>query len=42
MLENIDKPVDLTAGEKKRWIAEIKFLKAYYHFVLFRLYGAFL
>jgi len=40
MLENINKPVDLTAGEKKRWIAEIKFLKAYYHFVLFRLYGA--
>jgi hypothetical protein len=40
MLENIDKPVDLTAGEKKRWIAEVKFLKAYYHFVLFRLYGA--
>ncbi|QEM11712.1 RagB/SusD family nutrient uptake outer membrane protein [Mucilaginibacter rubeus] len=39
MLENIDKPVDLTADEKKRWIAEVKFLKAYYHFYLFRLYG---
>jgi hypothetical protein len=39
MLENIDKPVDLSADEKKRWIAEVKFLKAYYHFVLFRLYG---
>jgi hypothetical protein len=39
MLENIDKPVDLSASEKKRWIAEVKFLKAYYHFVLFRLYG---
>ncbi|MEO3406730.1 RagB/SusD family nutrient uptake outer membrane protein [Mucilaginibacter sp. CAU 1740] len=39
MLENIDKPTDLTAGEKKRWIAEVKFLKAYYHFYLFRMYG---
>ncbi|WP_114941226.1 RagB/SusD family nutrient uptake outer membrane protein [Mucilaginibacter endophyticus] len=39
MLENIDKPVDLTPAEKKRWVAEVKFLKAYYHFVLFRLYG---
>ena len=39
MLENIDKPIDLGADEKKRWIAEVKFLKAYYHFVLFRLYG---
>jgi hypothetical protein len=40
MLENIDKPVDLSPDEKKRWIAEVKFLKAYYHFYLFRLYGA--
>jgi hypothetical protein len=39
MLENIDKPVDLSASEKKRWIAETKFLKAYYHYYLFRLYG---
>ncbi|MCQ6957120.1 RagB/SusD family nutrient uptake outer membrane protein [Mucilaginibacter aquariorum] len=39
MLENIDKPVDLSFGEKKRWIAEVKFLKAYYHFYLARLYG---
>jgi hypothetical protein len=39
MLENIDKPIDLTASEKNRWIAEVKFLKAYYHFYLFRLYG---
>ncbi|MBB6107891.1 RagB/SusD family nutrient uptake outer membrane protein [Mucilaginibacter lappiensis] len=40
MLENIDKPIDLGPDEKKRWIAEVKFLKAYYHFYLFRLYGA--
>ncbi|WP_419788648.1 RagB/SusD family nutrient uptake outer membrane protein [Mucilaginibacter sp. SP1R1] len=39
MLENIDKPVDLAPDEKKRWIAEVKFLKAYYHYYLFRLYG---
>ncbi|RYY35972.1 MAG: RagB/SusD family nutrient uptake outer membrane protein [Sphingobacteriaceae bacterium] len=39
MLENIDKPVDLTAPEKKRWIAEVKFLKAYYHYYLIRMYG---
>ncbi|MGN7986358.1 RagB/SusD family nutrient uptake outer membrane protein [Pedobacter sp. 22226] len=39
MLENIDKPIDLGATEKQRWIAETKFLKAYYHYVLFKMYG---
>jgi hypothetical protein len=39
MLENINKPIDLSESEKKRWIAEAKFLKAYYHFYLFRMYG---
>jgi len=39
MLENIDKPIDLTDVEKTRWIAETKFLKAYYHYYLLRLYG---
>jgi hypothetical protein len=39
MLENIDKPVDLSANERKRWTAETKFLKAYYHYVLFKMYG---
>lgn len=38
-LENVDKPIDLTPAEKKRWIAEIKFLKAYYHYCLFQMYG---
>lgn len=38
-LENIDKPVDLEEYEKERWIAEVKFLKAYYHFYLLRMYG---
>jgi len=39
-LDNIDLPVDLSAAEKKRWIAEAKFMKAYYHFYLARMYGA--
>ena len=38
-LENLDKPFDLRADEKQRWIAEAKFLKAYYHFWLMRMYG---
>lgn len=38
-LENIDKPIDLTEREKKRWIAEVRFLKAYYHYWLFQMYG---
>ncbi len=39
MLDNINEPVDLTPTEKARWIAEVKFLKAYYHYYLLRLYG---
>lgn len=38
-LENIDKPVDLEEYEKVRWVSEVKFLKAYYHFYLLRKYG---
>jgi hypothetical protein len=38
-LENIHKPFDLSEDERMRWIAEIKFLKAYFHFWLFRMYG---
>ncbi|SNY95407.1 RagB/SusD family nutrient uptake outer membrane protein [Flagellimonas pacifica] len=38
-LENVDKPFNLTEDEKIRWIAEAKFLKAYYHFYLMRMYG---
>jgi hypothetical protein len=38
-MENIDKVRDLSDQEKRRWIAEVKFLKAYYHFFLFQLYG---
>ncbi|GHT78753.1 hypothetical protein FACS189464_2730 [Bacteroidia bacterium] len=29
----------LQAYEKKRWVAEVKFLKAYYHYWLLRMYG---
>lgn len=39
MLENIDKVPELPSGLKKRWIAEAKFLKAYFHWYLFRMYG---
>src|SRR5690606_2165218 len=38
-LEEIDKASDLEPAEKKRWVAEVKFLKAYYHFWLFKSYG---
>lgn len=38
-LENIHKVQDITEFERDRWIAEVKFLKAYYHFWLMRMYG---
>ena len=38
-LENIDGVPDIPAYEKRRWRGEVKFLKAYYHFYLFRMYG---
>ena len=38
-LENIWKVKDMDEGEKDRWIDEVKFLKAYYHFYLLQLYG---
>lgn len=38
-LENIDKVYDLQPYIRDRWIAEAKFLKAYYHWYLFRMYG---
>ena len=38
-LENIHKPQDLQNYERNRWISEVKFLKAFYHFYLFQLYG---
>ena len=38
-LENIGSVPDMDDDEKVRWSAEVKFLKAYYHFWLFRMYG---
>lgn len=38
-LENVDKASGIEPAEKKRWIAEVNFLKAYYHFFLLRMYG---
>ncbi|MDR3245789.1 MAG: RagB/SusD family nutrient uptake outer membrane protein [Prevotellaceae bacterium] len=38
-LENIDKPYDLGDYERDRWIGEVKFIKAFYHFWLLRMYG---
>ncbi len=38
-LENINRVKDMTEEERKEWIAEVKFLKAYYHFYLVRMYG---
>lgn len=38
-LENIHKVPDMGQAEIIRWQAEVKFLKAYYHYYLVRLYG---
>ena len=38
-LDNIHLVRDLDGGERERWIAEVKFLKAYYHWILIQHYG---
>lgn len=38
-LENIHLVPDMEQVEKDRWIGEVKFLKAYYHWFLLRMYG---
>lgn len=41
-LENVQDPSkvsDLKLDERQRWIAEVKFLKAYYNYLLLRMYG---
>lgn len=38
-LENPNQVPDMQEAERLRWIAEAKFLKAYYHFYLMRMYG---
>ncbi len=37
--ENIDNVPDLTPAERNDWVAQVKILKAYYHYYLIRLYG---
>ncbi|MDO6431054.1 RagB/SusD family nutrient uptake outer membrane protein [Flavitalea sp. BT771] len=39
LIANINIPQDLPAYNKTRWVAEAKFLKAYYHYWLIRQYG---
>ncbi|MDR0700789.1 MAG: RagB/SusD family nutrient uptake outer membrane protein [Tannerella sp.] len=38
-LENVHLPFDLMEDERIRWTGEALFLKAFYHFWLFRMYG---
>lgn len=38
-LENISNVRDLMEHNRRRWIAEVKFLKAYYHYSLMKRYG---
>ncbi|WP_344976097.1 RagB/SusD family nutrient uptake outer membrane protein [Compostibacter hankyongensis] len=38
-LENIGKVPDMEEYEKRRWIAEVKFLEAYFNFYLVKMYG---
>ena len=38
-IENIDLVKDMKTDEKQSWKSEVIFLKAYYHFLLFRQYG---
>lgn len=41
-LENVNdktKVLDLEDDERERWLGEVEFLKAYYHFYLLRMYG---
>jgi len=38
-LENIESVPDILSSERDRWIAEVKVLKAFYHYFLMQLYG---
>lgn len=38
-VEDLSKVPDLSLDKRARWIAEVKFLKAFYHYYLFRMYG---
>jgi len=38
-LDNVDKVPELESAERERWRSEAKFLKAYFHYFLLRMYG---
>lgn len=38
-IENFDNAPDLPLDERMRWIGEVEVLKAYYHYILLRMYG---
>ena len=38
-MENIYHTIDIGEGEREMWIAEVKVLKAFFHFWLFQMYG---
>lgn len=38
-LDNLDKVPDIEFMEREQWRSEVKFLKAFYHFYLLRMYG---
>ena len=38
-VSDLSKVPDLRIDERERWLAEVKFLKGYYHFLLLRMYG---
>lgn len=38
-VENLSKVPDLGIAERERWIGEVQFLKAYYHYYMLRMYG---
>lgn len=38
-MNDLTKVPDITPSERSRWIGEVEFLKAYYHFYMLRMYG---
>ncbi|MDW7691335.1 RagB/SusD family nutrient uptake outer membrane protein [Flammeovirgaceae bacterium SG7u.111] len=38
-VEDVNNVPDLSLNERARWISEVKFLNAYYHFILLKMYG---
>jgi hypothetical protein len=38
-MKDLTKVPDISLGERERWIGEVEFLKAYYHFNMLRMYG---